>query len=146
MQSEVILSSPLTLRPARYPNFVVIWGMASSSRDIIQPATTPKPDRMPMCIITGLGKKLVKKHPLCPRFPSHLCPQVSRAATSPSQSPRAVREAQLYSAVSPRVADSGTAANAQCLYSADLMLCEATCSKAITRWDAGDVLACLSAL
>ena len=28
----------------------------------------------------------------------------------------------------------------------DLMLCEATCSKAITRWDASDVLACLAAL
>ena len=40
----------------------------------------------------------------------------------------------------------GLATNTRNAYIRDLMLCEATCSKAITRWDASDVLACLVAL
>ena len=40
----------------------------------------------------------------------------------------------------------GLATNTRNAYIRDLMLCETTCSKAITRWDASDVLACLAAL
>ena len=35
----------------------------------------------------------------------------------------------------------GLATNTRNAYIRDLMLCETTCSKAITRWDASDVLA-----
>lgn len=40
----------------------------------------------------------------------------------------------------------GLATNTRNAYIRDLMLCETTCSKAITRWDTSDVLACLAAL
>ena len=40
----------------------------------------------------------------------------------------------------------GLATNTRNAYIRDLMLCETTCSKAITRWDASDVLACLAVL